>query len=75
VHGLKKKQHTRIIQNGSFCQQTKMYVLCYFAIKSVFHVQRRYGQKTGEQALGRHTIKRRLEQFQEAGSVLNNKGA
>jgi transposase len=50
-------------------------VLWYWETKSFIQVQRRYRQEYGEQAPGRQSIKRWLEQFQETGSVLHKKGA
>jgi hypothetical protein len=49
-------------------------MLIYWETKSVIQMKRRYCQKYGEQAPGRQSIKRWLQQFQEAGSVLHKKG-
>jgi transposase len=56
-------------------QQKAMYVLWYWEAKSVIQVQRCYRREYGEQAPGRQSIKRWLEQFQETGSVLHKKVA
>jgi hypothetical protein len=52
-----------------------MSVLRYWETKLVIQVQRRYSREYGEQAPGKQSIKRCLEQFQKTGSVLYTKGA
>jgi hypothetical protein len=51
-------------------KKTVVSVLGYWETKSVIQVQICYRREYGEQAPGRQSIKRWLEQFQETGSVL-----
>jgi hypothetical protein len=46
-------------------------VLWYWETKSVIQAQRHYRREYGEQAPGRQSIKRWLEQFQKTASVLH----